>query len=215
MSIDTFEKLPGEKREAIISAGIREFSRKTYTDASTDTVTSSCGISKGILFHYFGSKRNYYLYCLDRAMERLTPENGEAEGEDFYGIIFGAMERKFSVCRRFSDETRMVNMASRDASREIAEGKAELMGRYASRIREESMGILLRAVGTLKLRDPGRRKLITEGLFLYVNALINRYLLMYLQQPDMFFENASKVKKEMREYLDLMLCGICRNEEYI
>ena len=58
MSFETFEKLPTEKKEYILSTGIKEFSQKSYKDVSTDIITQKCHISKGILFHYFGSKKS-------------------------------------------------------------------------------------------------------------------------------------------------------------
>ena len=61
--LESFEKLPIEKQESIINAGLSEFSSKTYTEASTDLIVATCDISKGLLFYYFGSKRNFYLYC--------------------------------------------------------------------------------------------------------------------------------------------------------
>lgn len=67
MSIDSFEKISDEKKAVIIQSGIAEFSKKSYMDASTDEITINCGISKGLLFHYFGNKKNFYLYCLEQA----------------------------------------------------------------------------------------------------------------------------------------------------
>ena len=50
MSFATFEKLPKDKKEYILSTGIKEFSQKSYKDVSTDIITQKCHISKGILF---------------------------------------------------------------------------------------------------------------------------------------------------------------------
>ena len=100
MSMETFEKLPADKKELILSTGIKEFSQKSYKDVSTDVITGKCGISKGILFHYFGSKKKYYLYCLEQCLERLTEKTEETAGSDFYEILFESMNRKLSVCMR-------------------------------------------------------------------------------------------------------------------
>ena len=64
MSRETFEKLPADRKELILSTGIRMFSLSPYSEVSTDSITRTCGISKGMLFQYFGSKRSFYLYCL-------------------------------------------------------------------------------------------------------------------------------------------------------
>ena len=80
MPTETFEKLPKEKRERIINTGIQAFSRNPYKDVSTDSITKQCQISKGLLFHYFGSKKQFYLYCLKTALDRLTQATEAAEG---------------------------------------------------------------------------------------------------------------------------------------
>ncbi len=213
MSLETFERLPAEKRDLIISTGIREFSRKAYKDVSTDDITRKCGISKGILFHYFGSKKAFYLYCLARSLERLTEKTEEAEGDDFYAVLFAAMNRKLAVCQQYMEEVRMVNMASRDPSGEIATEKAEVMHRYMAEVQSESERILKKALAALDIADNDMRPLSVEGLQLYTNAVLDKYLLEYRQIPDRFFENSEKIRAEMKEYLDLMLYGICRKEE--
>ena len=209
MSLETFERLPAEKRELVLSAGIGEFSRKSYADAGTDAVIKRCGISKGLLFHYFGSKKAFYLYCLDLSLRRLTEETGAPAGNSFYEIIFSEMDRKMDLCRRHGDETLMVNMASRDMSGEIAAEKEALLRRYTADVRGRSSRTLGRALETLDLKD-GMKERAAEGLQLYLAAVINRYLLAYRQAPERFFENGAAIREEMKTYLDLILYGICR-----
>ena len=55
-------------------------------------------------------------------------------------------------------------------------------------------------------------QLAAEGLQLYINAVLNRYLLEYQKTPDEFFQNSEKIRDEMKAYLNLMLYGICQKE---
>ena len=210
MSFESFEKLPGEKKDKILSAGIREFSQKSYNDAGTDRIIEQCQISKGILFHYFGSKKKFYLYCLEKSMERLTSNTETVTGKDFYEILFMEMDRKMSLCMKHKDETHMVNMASRDASMEIAAEKTEILQKYAENIHAESAQTLRNAMAALNLKNT--EKITTEGLQLYINAIMNKYLLQYQAVPDQFFEQSETIKAEMKTYIDLMLYGICKEE---
>lgn len=209
MTFEAFEKLPEEKKKLIIDTGIREFSLKTYKDASTDRITTDCQISKGILFHYFGSKKEFYLYCLERAMQRLMAETEEAEGNDFYGILFSEMDRKMDLCMNCRNEMHMVNMASRDASSEIAKDKVQILQRYMSVIQTKSKETIGKAIAKLDLKEDSRN-ISAEGLRIYINAVMNRYLQKYQEIPDRFFADKETVKQEMRAYIDLMLHGICR-----
>ena len=79
-------------------------------------------------------------------------------------------------------------------------------------IRTESAQTLKKALAFLSA-DMAREPLTVEGLHLYVNAILNRYLAEYQQTPDRFFENSEKIRTEMQAYLDLMLYGICQKEQ--
>lgn len=49
-----------EKRKRILNAAIEEFASFPYEKASTNNIVKTAGISKGLLFHYFGSKQDLY-----------------------------------------------------------------------------------------------------------------------------------------------------------
>lgn len=206
MSLETFEKLPQSKKERILTTGIRAFSRSAYQNVSTDSITKECRISKGILFHYFGSKKAFYLYCLETAMTRLTQKTETGSETDFYGILFSSMNRKLALCARFPDEMRLVNMASRDPSEEIAQPKADILQAYKQAIQAESLQTLEQALAFLSAKEVSPAAV--KGLHLYINAILNQYLLQYQQTPDVFFENSTQIQAEMKAYLDLMLHGI-------
>ncbi|WP_044297621.1 TetR/AcrR family transcriptional regulator [Robinsoniella peoriensis] len=62
---EMFFRLPEEKQQRIINAGIEVFSNHEYKRASTDEIARKAGISKGLLFHYFHNKKSFYLYLLE------------------------------------------------------------------------------------------------------------------------------------------------------
>ena len=205
----TFENLPPEKKNLILSAGISEFAHKSYKDVSTDALTKTCGISKGILFHYFGSKKQFYLYCLEKSLKRLTEKTEEVVSDDFYDIIFSTMNSKMALCMEYRNEMLMVNMATRDANAETAQEKAEILGKYMVAVKAESARTMQKAVSVLNFKNHTDITKVAEGLQLYTNALINKYLLFYQNTPEEFFENSESIKTEMRTYFDFMLYGIC------
>ena len=212
MPLHAFESLPQEKKERILFAGIKAFSCRSYRDVRTEAVTESCRISKGILFHYFGSKKEFYLYCLEMSLIRLTGDADSPDGSDFYDILFACMHRKIKLCRDYPDETHLVNMASRDPSEEISYERSALLQKYAAIIHAESSETVRKAVSALPLRKEERNHFVLQGLELYIRAVINRYLTLYLETPDAFFADSGRIMEEMREYLDLMLYGICEKE---
>ncbi len=68
------EALEAGKRQRMEYAAMREFALKGYDHASTNRIVEEAGIAKGLLFHYFGSKKKLYLYLYDASVERITRE---------------------------------------------------------------------------------------------------------------------------------------------
>jgi AcrR family transcriptional regulator len=68
-----------EKRERIINAAMEEFAKKGYKNASTNEIVKKANISKGLLFHYFGNKKDLFLFLYDYAWEVIL--------KDFYSKI--------------------------------------------------------------------------------------------------------------------------------
>jgi TetR/AcrR family transcriptional regulator len=57
---DIIQNIDPEKRDRIINAAIEEFAAFPYEKASTNNIVKNAGISKGLLFHYFSSKKELY-----------------------------------------------------------------------------------------------------------------------------------------------------------
>lgn len=63
--------MEAEKRERVITEALKEFS-KGYAYANTDEIVKHAEISKGLLFHYFGSKKGVLLFLLKYALNIIN-----------------------------------------------------------------------------------------------------------------------------------------------
>jgi len=68
-----FMALEEEKRERILNAAMAEF-LAGFKKASTDAIVREAGISKGLLFHYFGTKEKLYNFLVDYAIDKVKTE---------------------------------------------------------------------------------------------------------------------------------------------
>jgi AcrR family transcriptional regulator len=60
-----YQRVPVDKRDKIFEATMKEFTIHSYDKASTNQIIQDAGISKGLLFHYFKSKKELYLATFD------------------------------------------------------------------------------------------------------------------------------------------------------
>ncbi|MET7368225.1 TetR/AcrR family transcriptional regulator [Streptomyces sp. NPDC005566] len=61
-----------DRERLILDAAAREFGTKGYARGSTAVVAALAGISKPMIYEYFGSKDGLYLTCLEHAGSRLV-----------------------------------------------------------------------------------------------------------------------------------------------
>ncbi len=67
-----------ERRAQLLELGLRLFTEHTYDELSIDDIAAAAGISKGLLYHYWPSKRDYYVEVVRRAADHLVERTAEA-----------------------------------------------------------------------------------------------------------------------------------------
>lgn len=101
--MEKFLALPIEKQQAILDAGFSCFGRMGYKKASVKDIAVDAGISKSMIFHYFGSKKEMYLYLAEAAYKEVMDafgENFELQTKDFFRRIFAASKCKMKVIKK-------------------------------------------------------------------------------------------------------------------
>lgn len=69
-----FFDLKKEKQDRMINAALKVFALNGYRHASTDDIVREAAISKGLLFHYFGSKLGLYTFIYDYSVRYMSLE---------------------------------------------------------------------------------------------------------------------------------------------
>lgn len=61
-----------QTRRRILDSALAEFSVQGYGASSINTICGAQGISKGIIYHYFETKDDLYLACVEECFQLLT-----------------------------------------------------------------------------------------------------------------------------------------------
>lgn len=124
----SFNNLDEAKRQTILNAGFRIFGEYGYTKASIEDIITEAGISKGSLFYYFGSKKNYFLYLYEYSadkMKRVVDTPGEdglpkyLEKTDFFERLDDVKERKMKLASLHPYMGSFIKKAPYEASHEV------------------------------------------------------------------------------------------------
>ena len=82
VSIPTRTRLPrAERMEQTVAAAHALFAERGYAAATMDDVAAAVGVTKPLLYNYFGNKEHLYLACLERAGDGLVATLAAAVGE--------------------------------------------------------------------------------------------------------------------------------------
>jgi AcrR family transcriptional regulator len=69
MSTERARRLePDERREQILECAIRLFGERPYSAVSTTELANEAGVTRGLLHHYFGTKRGLYVEVVRRML---------------------------------------------------------------------------------------------------------------------------------------------------
>ena len=60
-----------ERREQLLSVGARLFSESPYDDVWIEQVAEIAGVSRGLLYHYFPTKRDFFAAVVERESKRM------------------------------------------------------------------------------------------------------------------------------------------------
>src|SRR3954468_22546463 len=81
MNTPKFSRLdPAQRREQILDAANALFAERAYDDVTIEDIASSAGVTRGLVHHYFGGRKDVYVGLLERLgaqrEEQLRPPAG-------------------------------------------------------------------------------------------------------------------------------------------
>lgn len=120
--MEKFLSLPSEKQKAVIDAALAAFGRGGYKKTSVNDIAVAAGISKAMVFHYFGTKKALYFYLLEVCGRTLMQEESEKLDKrmtDFFDRILLATDIKISMMKKHPAILSFLNSAYFETDAEV------------------------------------------------------------------------------------------------
>jgi AcrR family transcriptional regulator len=147
-------RLPRDERiEQTLNEAHAQFAERGYAAVTMDEIAAAVGVTKPLLYNYFGNKEHLYIACMERAGEALTRTVGAAVAEtEGPGEALAAGVRAFFA---FLDSDRAAWAVLFDETLprvgEVADRVAEYRGRILELVSDSMLEQLPKA-----RRDAGR-----------------------------------------------------------
>jgi AcrR family transcriptional regulator len=190
-----FFDLRKEKQDRMINAALKAFACEGYRHASTDDMVKDAAISKGLLFHYFGSKLGVYSFVYNysvRYMKLELSSEVDPNETDIFELIkqterarMHAM-RAYPYMQQFLDKSHSENVS--EALLEVEENKNELDDTYEKIWAQADYGSFPSGVNGEKIKA-----MIQHA----IKGLMSDEFAGESFQPEMFY-------REITEYIDMV-----------
>ena len=188
---------PDGRREQLLELGVRLLSTRSVDELSIDVLAEEAGISRGLLYHYFGNKHSFHRAVVRKAADDLIRVTAPpSEGEPLERLARSLEAYVDYVASNFAGYTSLVRAASGgdEALREIyEEARAALTGRIFDVAAAE--GNLLEAFG---ITDTASTRLLVRGW----SAMTEDVVIAWVRDP------AGVGKAELLHLLAAALPGV-------
>lgn len=199
---DNFMKLDQAKRNKIINASLKIFSKTPYKNASTDDIVKEANISKGALYHYFKSKKNLYLYLYDYVIDIMLKKFSDEvnfEEKDIFERYKNIVVVKLALINKHPN---LYNFVYRTLYDEEYAFKQELQDKNNKTI-AKNIELLLKDIDKSKFRDDIDVDIAIDMIFLTFEGYANREV-MQIKNMEFSKELCDRWLREFNQYIDVM-----------
>jgi TetR/AcrR family transcriptional regulator len=205
-----FENLEQEKKETILAACLDEFAQYGYQNSSTNRIVKKAEISKGLLFHYFGSKRLLYLYILDYVLAyylKKIYQRLDGLPRDFFERVMEIGLIKLEIAYQ---EPAIYKIIIDAFIYKPAELEQEINERY-KKIYEANKPLLVQNLDTSRFRDDIDQEKAMELILFAMEGVSNKYLDLFKNMSyDEIMRKMDTIIREYQDYMEILKYGVYR-----
>ncbi|MCL6610556.1 MAG: TetR/AcrR family transcriptional regulator [Peptococcaceae bacterium] len=199
--------LPKEKMKAVLEASVREFAEHGYAKASTNRITKGAGISKGLLFHYFGNKKNLYLYTLDACVENYLQYLSVHLKDLSPDLLERMLEISGIKIKMFMETPLMYRLVASAFTDPPWELKEEICARQ-NRIYSKQVPLILKDIDKSMFREDINHEKAIQLVLAAMEALSRRHTAAFRERADGGLAELPKIIDDLKEYVDILKYGI-------
>lgn len=193
------------KKEKIMNASLEEFSEFGFDKASTDRISQRAGVSKGLIFHYFGSKENLYMITMNACVDDVLHEfdNVEFVEKDFISKLMKVMKVKYDFFIKHPLHYKLMINGFYDSPKKL---KKKLEHRYVE-LKQVSYGYIVDMIKELSVKQGISVEDIVTLIASVTSVVEGKYINLITSESSTF-ECYDEVKEEYIRLMNIVMYGI-------
>jgi len=188
------------KRERILNAAIKLFSKKGFDQTSIDDITAQAKVAKGTFYSFFGKKGDVLLYFVDREIETSRRE----------------IQRTISAQKTIFDQLELVIFTylkyifrNKEFSRVLAKERFDTIGTRQNKNELLLIKALSQLIDQAKQRHEIKSCVDSHGMADMIFAIYTMYVIYWLNG---FIKTKKECVRRIREVIHLIFDGVGENQ---
>jgi AcrR family transcriptional regulator len=189
------------RREQLLASGARLLAERPFDEVSIEEIARAAGVSKGLLYHYFPTKKDFLIAALERGQEELAALTAPDPG-------LPPAEQLAASLDRFLDFVEEHEAAYAAIFRSRGGGDPEIQAALEAG-RQQRMDAVIESLATWEAAPASVERTPTletavQGWFFFIEGAVLRWL-----------ERRDLERDELRELLGLALLGSLQAAETV
>src|SRR3954463_15449845 len=168
---------PDDRREQLLALGVRLLSTRSLDELSIETLAEEAGISRGLLYHYFGNKQDFHRAVVRKAADDLIQVTAPAAQGEPLERLTASLDRYVAyVEANYAGYTSLVRGAA-GGNEELRQIYEEARSALTDRIFDAAGG--RGVLDALSVADTAEARLMVRGW----SALAEEVVLSWVRDP--------------------------------
>lgn len=196
---DKFFDLKKEKQDRMINGALKVFALNGYKKASTDEIVREAGISKGLLFHYFESKKGVYVFTCQYSAKYLAMELSRAVGireTDFFELQKQMELAKMRVMKNYPYMQYFLNQAFLETDEEAVTATEADMDAVSKTLQQ-----IYAKADLSKFKESVEPSIVLKMTLFALNGLMSDYISKAPLRPEGLYQESAAYLDMLKEHL--------------
>ncbi|MGO3116192.1 TetR/AcrR family transcriptional regulator [Enterococcus pseudoavium] len=175
-----------QKEKSILATSAKLFGKSGYRETKTDQIAVEAGVSKGLLFHYFGNKAGLYQATYDYAAEFFYQQIDYSvwtEAADLLEMVVDATKYKISLQLKYPIEFDFLLKVYAEM-RLLPEPLRTVMEKRLTADVKRNMTLTDAVIGKLPLRNDVREEDVRETIYAVLTSETTKIQQELSQHPE-------------------------------
>lgn len=198
--------MDNSKKQHILHACLAEFAEYGYERANTNRICEAAEVSKGLIFHYFGSKKKLFILAVEKCLNDILAyfNDFSVDDRDFLSATLKYSGHKMKFFMENPLHYKVLMQAFYNAPNEL---KPEI-DKKRREVYDIGKNIILELLTRLPLKDGVNREQALSLIMAVSNIIEGKYISTVSNQDGFSTEQYKAVEKEYMELMKLVLYGI-------